>query len=163
MASYAETLLEFYRSEVRGEAIYSALLSLARSDDERLKWGTLLQLETETKAWLRAPMVAHGVNIAEQSDDRDEGIALAEQFKSLPWRVQMEGLHDAIANDIIPRYQSHADAARERGAVDQEAVCLYMVEHEKAQVEFTERELAGTSTDRSLEPLEKFLKYPIRR
>ncbi|HUI28507.1 MAG TPA: hypothetical protein VL403_20685 [Candidatus Kryptonia bacterium] len=35
----------------------------------------MLQLETETKAWLRAPMVAHGVSIAEPIADRDKGIA----------------------------------------------------------------------------------------
>src|SRR5262249_32174159 len=39
MASYAQALLEFYSGEVLGEAIYSALVSAARSDDERLKWG----------------------------------------------------------------------------------------------------------------------------
>jgi hypothetical protein len=163
MASHAEALLEFYSGEVLGEAIYSALLSAARNDDERLKWGTLLQLETETKAWLRAPMVAHGVSIAEQSADRDKGIALAEQLKPLPWAVQMQAVHHGIVSEFIPRYQGHADAARARGAADEEAVCLYMVEHERAQLEFTERELAGASSDRSLEPLVKFLRYPIQR
>jgi hypothetical protein len=163
MASYAEALLDFYSGEVLGEAFYSAVLSSARNDDERLKWSTLLQLETETKAWLRAPMVAHGVSIAEQSSDGAKAMEGLEQFKSLPWTLQMQGLHDAIVNDFIPRYQSHADAARARGAVDEEAVCLYMVDHEKAQVEFAKRELAGASSDRSLKALVKFLKYPLKR
>ena len=163
MASHAEALLEFYGGEVLGEAIYSALLAAARSDDERLKWGTLLQLETETKAWLRAPMVAHGVSIAEQTADRDKGLAMAEQVKSLPWTAQMQVVREAIRNEFIPRYQGHADAARERGAADEVAVCLYMVEHERAQLEFAERELAGQSSDRSLEPLVKFLRYPLKR
>jgi hypothetical protein len=163
MASHAEALLEFYSGEVLGEAIYSALLSAARSDDERLKWGTLLQLETETKAWLRAPMVAHGVSIAEPTAERDKGVALAEQLESLPWTVQIQALREAIRNDFIPRYQGHADAARERGAADERAVCLYMVEHERAQLEFAERELAGASSDRSLEPLVKLLRYPLQR
>ncbi len=161
MPSYNEMLLEFYGSEVRGEAIYSAILSLAENDEERLKWGTLLQLETETKAWLRAPMVAQGVSIAEQSDDRDKGIALAEQFKAVPWRIQMQALHDVIASDVIPRYQAYVATVQERGGNDEERVCLYMIEHERAQVEFTERELAGVRADRSLEPLIKFLKYPF--
>ena len=163
MASYAQALLEFYSGEVLGEAIYSALLSEARSDDERLKWGNLLQLETETKVWLRAPMVAHGVSIVEQTADREKGTALAEPLKSLPWTVQMQALRDAIRNDFIPRYQAHADAARKRGAADEEAACLYMVEHERAQLEFAERELAGASSDRSLEPLVKLLRYPLPR
>jgi len=163
MTSYADALLEFYSGEVIGEAIYSALLSGARNDDERLKWSTLLQLETETKAWLRAPMIAHGVTIVEQTADRDKGLAVAEAIKPLPWAVQMQGLHDAISNDFIPRYQGHADAARARGSADEEAVCRHMVEHEKAQIEFARRELAGAKIDHALEPVTRFLKCPIRR
>ena len=163
MASYAQALLEFYSGEVLGEAIYSALLSEARSDDERLKWGNLLQLETETKVWLRAPMVAHGVSIVEQTADREKGTALAEPLKSLPWTVQMQAVREGIRNEFIPRYQGHADAARRRGAADEEAVCLYMVEHERAQLEFAQHELAGATSDRSLEPLVKLLRYPLQR
>ena len=161
MASYAEALLDFYSNEVLGEAIYSALLAAAQTEDARLKWGTLLQLETETKAWLRAPMVAAGVSIVEQTADREKGIATAEALKALPWTVQLQGLRDALEGEFIPRYRGHADAARARGARAEEAVCAYMVEHEKAQVEFAKRELAGLSS--SLEPLEKFLKYPLKR
>lgn len=163
MASYAEALAEFYNGEVLGEAIYSGLLSAARNDPERLKWSTLLQLETETKAWLRAPMVARGVSIVEQAADRDKGNAIAEQLKALPWAALMQAMHDAIANQFVPRYQSHAEAARARGAADEEAVCRYMVEHEKAQVEFARRELAGADIDQALEPVVKFLKYPLKR
>lgn len=163
MSSYAEALQEFYSGEVLGETIYSALLGSARNDDERLKWATLLQLETETKAWLRAPMIAHGVSIEEQRADHDKGLALAEQFKPAPWADQMQGLHDAIVNDFLPRYQSYAGAARARGKADEEAVCLFMVEHEKAQVEFARRQLAGAGLDQSLEPVAKLLKYPVRR
>ncbi len=162
MATHAEALLDFYSGEVLGEAVYSALVAAGRTDDERLKWGTLLQLETETKAWLRAAMVAHGVSIAEQTADREKGIAIGEQFKALPWMAQMQGLHDAITSEFLPRYRSHADAARARSAAAEEAVCRYMVEHEQAQVDFTKRELAGEGS-RSLEPVVKHLKYPIQR
>jgi hypothetical protein len=163
MSSYAEALLEFYSGEVLGEAVYSALLGFARNDDERLKWATLLQLETETKAWLRAPMVAHGVSIEEQPSDRVKGLETAQQVKPLSWPDLMQALYDVITNDFIPRYQTHAEEARARGEAGEEALCVYMVEHEKAQVEFARRQLAGASLDHSLEPVAKFLKYPIRR
>jgi hypothetical protein len=139
-------------------------LGSARNDDERLKLGTLLQLETETKAWLRAPMVAHGVSLEEQSAAREEGIALlAEQVKPTSWSELMQALHHVIVTEYVPRYQSHADAAKARGRADDEALCLDMVEHEKSQVEFARRELAGASLGQSLEPLVRFLKYPIQR
>jgi hypothetical protein len=163
MSSYIEALQDFYKGEVLGEAYYLALLGSARNDDERLKLGTLLQLETETKAWLRVPMVAQGVSIEEQTADRERAIAFAERAKTLSWSKQIQGLRDLIVTEYVPRYQSHADAANARGRADEEAVCLYMVEHEKSQVEFARRELAGASLDESLEPLVKFLKYPVKR
>jgi hypothetical protein len=162
MTSYAEALREFYSGEVLGEALYSALLGSARDDDQRLKMTTLLQLETETKAWLRTHMLAHGVSCEEQAADREKGSALAALFKPLPWSSQMQMLRDLVVNQVVPLYQSYADAAQMRGNADETAVCLYMVEHEKAQVQFAERELAGENMDRSLEPLAKYLKYPLR-
>jgi hypothetical protein len=161
MASFEEALRTFYNGEVPGEAVYSALLEHARDAEERLKWGTLLQLETETKAWLRAPMVAHGVGIEERMQDRHEGLAAAERNRSLPWAEQMRVLHDGIGGHFVPLYQGFAEAAKSRGAPAEEAVCLHMVEHEKAQVEFARRELAGASLDQSLAPIVKFLKYPL--
>ena len=163
MGSFEDALHAFYDGEVAGEAVYSALLGSAQTADERLKWGTLLQLETETKAWLRAPMVAAGVSIEEPSDKRQEGLGAAERLKSASWLRKMQALHDAIGNEFVPLYQGFADAARSRGAADEEAVCVYMVEHEKAQGEFARRELAGASLDHALEPIVRLLKYPLTR
>jgi hypothetical protein len=160
MTSYADALTEFYHGEVLGEAAYSALLATTQEPDERLKWGTLLQLETETKAWLRRYLVAAGVDIEEPEGKRTEGAAVATQIGGLSWTDKMRGLHDALDRRVVPLYQGFADAAKARGAADEEAVCLFMVEHEKAQVAFARRELDGQS-DRSLEPVVKFLKYPI--
>jgi hypothetical protein len=122
----------------------------------------LLQLETETKAWLRAPMVALGVSIEERMEDRDKGLAKARERASLPWPRAMQSMYDGLNGHYVPLYQSFADAARARGEAEEEAVCLYIVEHEKALLEFARRELAGASLTQSLEPVQKFLKYPIK-
>jgi hypothetical protein len=74
----------------------------------------------------------------------------------------MQSMYDGLSGHYVPLYQSFADAARARGEAEEEAVCLYMVEHEKALVEFARRELAGASLVQSLEPVQKFLKYPIK-
>jgi hypothetical protein len=162
MSSFEEALHTFYNGEVAGEAAYSAMLAHAHDPGLRLKLGTLLQLETETKAWLRAPMVSHGVGIEERAEDRQQAQAIADQFSSMPWEAQMQGLCDFLSEQVVPTYQAFADAAKARGAADEEAVCVYMVEHEKAQVEFARRELAGASIDEALEPIVRFLRYPLR-
>lgn len=163
MSTFEEALHAFYNGEVLGEAAYSGMLAHAQDPEQRLKLGTLLQLETETKAWLRAPMVAHSVGIEERPEDRQEGQAIADQSNPIPWKAQMQFLQDAISTQFVPAYQAFADAAKARGAADEEAVCVYMVEHEKAQVEFARRELAGASMDEALAPIVKFLKYPLKR
>jgi len=163
MSSYAEALQEFYDGEVGGEALYSTLLRSARNQDEILKWSTLLQLETETKAWLRAPMIAHGMSIVEQAEEREKAVGLAQMIKSLEWSDLMQQMQHVLNTDIVPKYQRQVDAARERGKRDEVEVCVFMVEHEKAQAEFARRELAGASIDESLAPVVKFLKYPIKR
>lgn len=159
MSSCAET--SFYGGEVAGEAFYSVLMGAARNDVERLKWATLLQLETETKAWLRAPLLAHGVSIEEQASDRDNVVKAAEQFKRLAWSAQMRGLGDAIGNDFVPRYAGYANEAAARDNAAEEVACRFMVEHEKAQLEFARRELADVAAGDSLELVEKLLKYPV--
>jgi hypothetical protein len=162
MTSYADDLQRLYDGEVGGEALYSGLLASATDADERLKWSTLLQLETETKAWLRAPMIAHGLGIEERDTQAERISAFLEQIRPLSWPGKMQRLHDALKDRVIPAYQAMADAARARGNAAEEAVCDYMVEHEEAQIEFARRELAGARLDEALEPLVKFLRYPIR-
>lgn len=162
MVAFEEALREFYSGEVLGEAVYSAMLGVAQNADERFKLETLLQLETETKAWLRPTMVAYGVSLVEDPADRKKGVTAAAAFQAASWAQKMQGVHDVIADQFVPLYQGFANSARERGRADQEAVCLFMVEHEKAQVEFARLELAGAGMDQSLAPIVKFLKVPLK-
>jgi hypothetical protein len=163
MESFEQVIREFYDGEVGGEAIYSALLSSARTDDERVKFSTLLQLDTETKAWLRAPMVARGLSIEERAAVREKDSAQIEPLKPLPWAQKMRGMRDFLAGIVVPRYQSYLEDARKRGNADEVAICLHMVEHEEAQLEFSRRELAGAGSKESLELVVKHLKYPLSR
>lgn len=159
MGSYAEALQEFYSGEVLGEALYSALLAASASESEGLKMAALLQLETETKARLRPYLLAAGVSVVEEAADRDKGQALAAYFGSLPWGERLEGLRTLVLDQVVPRYRKFADAARARERADEEALCLGMVEHELAQVEFFSHELAGD--ENPLVSIERLLKFPI--
>jgi hypothetical protein len=123
----------------------------------------LLQLETETKAWLRAPMNAHGLGIGEHMADREKATAAIAPLGPLSWAEKMQAIQNFVGDRIVPQHQAFADAAAERGEKDEEAICLYMVEHEKAQAEFARRELAGESTASSLQPVVKFVRYPLTR
>ena len=162
MDSFDDVMREFYDGEVAGEAIYSVLLGSVSKRDERLKIGTLLQLETETKAWLRAPMVARSLSIVESANVRKDSIEIMQPILAWPWEKKVQAIFDALSKRFVPRYTGHLAAARSRGDTDEIAICLHMLEHEQAQLEFSRRELSGASAD-SLEPVIKHLKYPLSR
>jgi hypothetical protein len=160
MTTFQEVLKEFYTNEVLGETIYSALFEAATEPHEKRKWATLLQLETETKAWLRPVLVAHGVGVEEHAADWQMAVAMAGQLFPPGWPAKMQALKGMVEGQVLPTFQGYADAAAARGEADAAAVCRYMVEHERIQAEFARRELAGDGAS-SLEPITKFLKYPI--
>ena len=55
----------FYQGEVLGEAVFAYHVKHEQSPEKRIKWATLLQLETETKARLRPFLMSLGLNVAQ--------------------------------------------------------------------------------------------------
>lgn len=159
---YDEGLEMFYNGEVLGEAVYSALI--AATDDLliQLKLSYLLQLETETKAWLRQHLLAVGMNIVELDEIRTMGAALAAEMAPMGWLEGMQAIYKIATEDLLPHYRRYGEEARARGRLDEAAVCDHMVEHEEAQAEFALRELQGKPFAYAVEPLMKRSMYPLR-
>ncbi|HTX51058.1 MAG TPA: hypothetical protein VME40_16920 [Caulobacteraceae bacterium] len=161
MGSYAEALKQFYDGEVFGETIYSALCEAASDPVERRKWATLLQLETETKAWMRPHLVAHGVGVEEHGDAvRRRALETVRPFLGRPWGEQVRWIADVFEQRVVPAVQALVDEAEARSDEKATAVCRYYLEHERIQGVFAQRELAGDG-ETSLELVTPFLKYPI--
>jgi hypothetical protein len=158
--SYERGLAEFYHGEVIGEAIYSTLLEAATAPEERLKWAHLLQLETETKAWLRPHMILAGVAISEPPDLREIARQIVTGLVPLDWAGKMKALA-ALVPVSTTQYRAYAEAADDRGDAEQAAVCQFMVDHELVQEEFTRLELSGANAAISLEPLMRQSRYPL--
>ncbi|MGN6423143.1 MAG: hypothetical protein ACTHLA_07540 [Asticcacaulis sp.] len=158
---YKEGLEMFYNGEVLGEAVYSALIASTNMPDIQLKLSYLLQLETETKAWLRRHLLAVGMSIVELEEIRTMGASLAATMNAMSWREGMEVIFKIATEDLLPHYRRYAEAARLRGALGEAAVCDHMVEHEEAQAEFARRELDGADFIYAIEPLTRHSKYPL--
>jgi len=147
---------ELYQGEVFGEAVFDRMLRDLDDDRQRHVVGSLLQLETETKALLRPAMAARGLPLAEDGAQRTAGVATGASLSSLTWLAKMQGLRDGIAGHYLPRYQQLvAEAAPE----DREVTEL-MVRHETALLEVVTREAAG-ETEGSLAPLADLLRHPL--
>jgi len=159
--AYVEGLEMFYNGEVLGESVYSALIASTEDEAIQLKLSYLLQLETETKAWLRQHLLAAGMNIVELEHIRSMGASLASEMNSMPWLDGMAAIYNIATVDLLPHYRRYAEEARLRGRTDEAAVCDHMVEHEEAQAEFAQRELQGEPFERAIEPLKRHSKYPL--
>ena len=60
--AYPACIRELYESEIFGEAVFLALVDIAKSPREKYQLGTLLQLETETKdATSSVPLPARNI------------------------------------------------------------------------------------------------------
>ncbi|CAL1693073.1 hypothetical protein MMB232_03256 (plasmid) [Brevundimonas subvibrioides] len=158
---YREGLEMFYNGEVLGEAVYSALIASTEDLTIQLKLSYLLQLETETKAWLRRYLLAAGMNVVEPDDIRTMGASLAATMNAMSWKEGMQAIYTIATDDLLPHYRRYADESRLRGRPDEAAVCDHMVEHEEAQAEFARRELDGKDFAYSVEPLTRHSKYPL--
>jgi hypothetical protein len=160
VATFEQALVAFYGGELLGETAYSVLYAAATDRIEKRKWATLLQLETETKAWLRAFMLARDLSVAEDLADRTAAATMAQAMVGVAWRQQMQMLSHGITAEYLPKYRAYATAVEARGEAQAAAVCWHMVAHEAAQAEFARRELAGDS-EKSLAPIEGLLRYPL--
>jgi hypothetical protein len=156
--AFMKGVSELYQGEALGEVVFGGLLKTAENDEQRYKLGTMLQLETETKARLRPLAFRHGLDLAEDPAFRAEGMSVVEGLSRMSWQQKMQSVHDVLRDRYIPRYKEITAIAP---AEDRE-IAESMVEHETALFEMARRELSGMS-DRSAEPVVALLKYPLPR
>lgn len=159
MRPFEDVLNEFYWGEVAGEAIYSELIANHPQPDRRVKLAALLQLETETKAWLRPHLIARGMDVTERPEDRARGAALAARVKPLNWIQFLQALERAIDHDLVPRFETFLKESEARGEAGEAAICHYMVEHERMQSQFARSELAGEA--HAIDAVMRQLRFPI--
>jgi len=161
MATYDASLTIYYRGELIGEAVASELLQATSDPAEQVRWATLLQLETETKVWLRPLLVARGLGIAEGAQARAMAEQMVAPMRGLGWRVQMESQFRLIGEDALPLYAGLVADAHARGRPDEIAVCEHMFAHENAQLEWVRRELEGADVAACVEPMARLLEHPL--
>lgn len=147
---------ELYQGEVLGEALFNRMLRDLDDDRQRHVVGSLLQLETETKALLRQAAAARGLRLDEDDAQRSAGEAVAASLGAMTWLDKVQQLRAGIGDHYLPRYRA---IAAEAAPEDREVTAL-MVRHETALLEVVTREAAG-ETGSSLAPLDEHLRFPL--
>lgn len=151
---YPACVRELYESEIFGEALTLSLMAVAKNDRDRYHLGTLLQLETETKAWLRPFLYKYGISLSEDMD-----LALVPQivsaYQSSAWREFMGGTIPVV-KQFLQRFKEIAEVGPEE---DQDYL-QSMIRHEAAILRWMEMEAAGAEKG-SLDAINEQLRFPL--
>ncbi len=152
--TYPSCLRELYESEILGERVFQLLIDHARSPREAYHLGSLLQLETETKARLRPLLARHGVELAEAMD-LSAFDQIAELFNAVTWEEFMAANVDAVEG-FIATFQ----AIVALGPDKDRAILQSMVAHEEAILRWLKMEQAGDRVG-SLDGVVAQLVFPL--
>lgn len=152
-AAYPTSINELYQSEVLGEKAFLALVNIAKNAREKYHIGTILQLETETKARLRPFLLTHGIDLVEDmgSDLTDEIVAA---YLGSNWLEFLTGLQPLV-DQFLARFKEIAA----EGPAEDQAVLQSMIVHEASFVSWIEKEIAGD--EGSLDAIISQLQYPL--
>jgi hypothetical protein len=152
-ADYPSCINELYQSEVLGEKAFLALINIAKNEREKYHIGTVLQLETETKARLRPFLLQYGIDLLEDQDSElVDGIV--EAYRANNWLDFLAGLRPLV-DEFVSRFRKIAAA----GPAEDQDVLQSMITHEESFVSWIEKELAGE--EGSLDAIIRQLQYPL--
>ena len=154
MRKYPECINELYESEVLGEAVFVALCNAATSEEHRYKFGTMAQLETETKARLRPFLAKYAIKPVEKVDARLVA-HIVESYAKTDWKTFMQEQRE-IVGTFVRRFE---DIERMAPAEDL-AIVHSMVIHERAIMKFVDAEATGRPAG-SLDDVVAQLHFPL--
>ena len=152
--SYPECIRALYESEIFGEAVFLALVNVAKNPRERYHFATLLQLETETKARLRPFLFAHGISLDEKMDLAGVNQAV-EGYTLLSWQ-EFAAINMPVVQDFLSQFEAIASA----GPEEDQIVLRSMIHHETAILKWLKMESQGT-TQGSLADVIAQLHFPL--
>jgi tryptophan 2,3-dioxygenase len=155
--AYRAALQEQYQGEVAGEASISRMLKQFTSLRQQYLLGSMLQLETETKARLRPAAASLGIDLVESEDARAEGEALAELAKGLDWQAANKALEGPLA-DFTQRYREIAAIA----PPEFKELAESMVTHEESLLQVARSEASGKNDD-AISAVVDQLVFPLPR
>ncbi len=152
--SYPACTRALYESEILGEMLFLALVQEAKTPRDRYHFGTLLQLESETKARLRPLLFKHGVSLAEVADLSLLELAIG-AYRDMEWR-DFVGLNVPVVEDFLAQFEAIVKVGDE---ADRE-ILESMVRHEAAILRWATMERDGI-VEGSLNAVIAELNYPL--
>ena len=141
MSEYEDLLLEAYRGELLGDALFGAMANADSDDAQRAKLQALQQVEARTASALRVLVEASAIDAGDEQAPRADGLRMAEGLGDQPWLAFLESLRSAL-----PAYLANFERLRAIGEPD-DPILAELVAHERAIDRFAEFEGEGRSAE----------------
>jgi hypothetical protein len=154
---FAVYLTERFQGEVYGEAVFAGMADAETDADARYKWRVLEALERETKEFLERALRERGAEAEPSDEARIQGEKFGRRLASVPRATLMAGFRSEVA-----KFVAEYEAAEALAPADGLAIARHVTAHERAILEFVDRELAGRVTE-SVEPVLALLASPPAR
>ena len=151
---YPACINELYQSEVLGEQAFLALIAVAKNEREKYHFGTLLQLESETKVRLRPFLQKYEIGFVENQEGGEQVAEFVAAYQHNGWLEFLAGLKPLVEH-YVARFQEIAEA----GPFEDQDVLQSMVTHEESFVRWIEMEVAGE--EGALDLAISQLKFPL--
>ena len=149
-----DCIRELYESEVVGEASALALLKVAKNERDRYQLGTLLQLETETKARLRPFLSKYGLSLSQDMELSEVDGAVAAD------RAVGFAEFAAVMKPAVQGFLSQFQEIELVGPAEDQKILNSMVRHESSILRWLKMENEG-NTEGSLDAMIAELQYPL--
>jgi hypothetical protein len=140
MSEYDELLVDAYRGELLGAALFGAMAA-ARTGNEHDQLLALEQVESRTAMRLRTLIDAAGIDCGDDRTAVDDGRRLAQATLDQEWSAFLAALRAAL-----PPFLANFERLQAIGA-PHDPVLADLVAHERAIDRFAALELEGKSSD----------------
>ena len=151
---YPACINELYQSEVFGEQAFLALMAAAKNERERYHFGTLLQLESETKVRLRPFLRKYELDLVESRETEDQITGFVELYANNSWPDFL-----AAMKPVVDQYLARFHEIAHAGPDQDKEILQSMITHEESFLHWIEKELAGE--EGALDSAICQLQYPL--
>jgi hypothetical protein len=141
LSEYEDLLVEAYRGECLGAALFGAMADVESHADRRTRLRALAQVEAQTAARLRALVESSAVAGCDDHAAGADGVRMAEGLRAQPWLTFLGDLRLALPQ-FLEKFERLA-AIGEPG----DPILADLVAHERAIDTFAALEGEGRSAD----------------
>jgi hypothetical protein len=141
MSEYEDLLVEAYRGECLGAALFGAMATRESDDGRRERLRALAQVEAQTATRLRALVESAAIADCDEGAARADGVRLAEGLGAQPWLTFLGDLRSALP-PFLEKFERLA-AIGDPG----DPILVDLVAHERAVDTFAALERDGRSAE----------------